>query len=389
MPSYAECLAALPSFRNDVARRQQLEERPLEVTAFATHGAFSAFATPSSNVHATGVGIRQRGGKYIDEEHVLKLFVFDKLEHDAAGAPPVESWEGLPVDVEHLPVQVVRATASKTSKASRADKGSKAAAAQRAKRAKAATTEEAAAAVSDRPRQRERRRPIPGGLSISPLRANFVGTLGCFLMRRTIDTEEVFALSNNHVLADVDRLPRGTPIVQPGPEVPPFLTQPQDTLAVLHTAIPLHFPTGDIDPVVNRFDAAIANVTDGDIIERGRIFDLPQYDPSRVVSLEPGMRVVKSGRTTGVTHGIVTATNVTGVQINYGTAQVPRIAIFQSLIKIVGVDGSPFSLPGDSGSVILEEQSGHPAALLFAGDGRNTFGCDLGLLCQRLRAWPI
>jgi hypothetical protein len=237
--------------------------------------------------------------------------------------------------------------------------------------------------------QRERQRPIQGGISISPLKVNFVGTLGCFLLRRNIDSEEVFALSNNHVLADVDRLSPGTMIVQPGPEVPPFITAADNAFAALHTSIPIQFPTGDSDPALNSFDAAIANVTDGNIIKRGTIFGLPFYEPSSVAQLEPGMRVVKSGRTTGVTRGIVTATNITGVHVNYGTTQFPRIAVFQGAIKIVGEDSSPFSLPGDSGSVILHEESGHPAALLFAGDGKNTFACELGPLCQRLRAWPV
>jgi hypothetical protein len=168
MPSYADCLAALPAFRNNLFRRQQLEDRPLVATAFAAHGAFSAFATPSSNVHATGVGIRQRGGEYILDEHVLKLFVFDKLEHDAIGAPPVESWKGLPVDVEYLPVQVVRARTRKSRDASSAI--TKAATTQRttnvSEEKNPAATATAPAPAATFP-QRERFRPIRGGISIS------------------------------------------------------------------------------------------------------------------------------------------------------------------------------------------------------------------------------
>jgi len=42
----------------------------------------------------------------------------------------------------------------------------------------------------------------------------------------------------------------------------------------------------------------------------------PMYDPSRVVSPEPDMRVMKMGRTTGFTRGRITATNGQGVQVN-------------------------------------------------------------------------
>ena len=101
------------------------------------------------------------------------------------------------------------------------------------------------------------------------------------------------------------------------------------------------------------------------------------------------MRVMKMGRTTGFTRGIITATNIQGTQVNYGTPQFPRIAVFQDTIRIIGDENKPFSLPGDSGSVILEEATGHPIALLFAGDGVRTTACDLGALCQQLRAWPI
>ena len=104
----------------------------------------------------------------------------------------------------------------------------------------------------------------------------------------------------------------------------------------------------------------------------------------------PGMRVIKSGRTTGLTTGIVTATRVNGTQVNYGTRIAPRIATFNDTIQIVSdVDGKPFSAPGDSGSVILDLETGRPVALLFAGDGRTTTACDIGGVCKQFQAFPI
>ncbi|HEX8736017.1 MAG TPA: hypothetical protein VF721_11885 [Pyrinomonadaceae bacterium] len=397
MATYEECLAALPSFRNDLSQQQILTpfsttmaeslaagaasesgEAVAGFTDFTTQGAFAAFATPLNNVHATGVGIRERKGEYDPSEHVIKVFVFDKTETDVIP----KTYEGgkIGIDVEVMPIQIVR----------NPEKPS------RQKVPKAKKTKDAGSAAPPPvapqalPPQRQRIRPIPGGVSISPLNANFVGTLGCFLLRRNIDTEEIFVLSNNHVLADVNRLPLGTLIVQPGPEIPPFLTNPADAFAALHTFIPIQFPGGaGSAPVFNRFDAAIANVTDGSLIQRGQMFGGVHYDPSRVLNPVPGMRVVKMGRTTGFTRGMIMATNLQGTQVNYGTPQFPRIAVFRNTIRIVGDGGAPFSLPGDSGSVILEEETGHPVALLFAGDGVRTTACDLGSLCQQLGAFPI
>lgn len=349
MATFEQALRALPGFRNDLLRRQQLEA-PLEegTSGFETGGAFGAFPTPLTNVHATGVGIRSRGGQYDPTDNVIKVFVFEKVQ-TASNVIPKEAGEGIGVDVEYMPIQAVRATP-----------------------------------------QRDPVRPVVAGLSISPLNANYTGTLGCFLERRQAEAREYFALSNNHVLAAVDELPIGTPIVQPGPERPPYTTNADDAFAVLHSAVAIQFPRGGgAPPTLNRFDAAIASITDMRKISLAQMFGVPRYDPSRVVSPVPGMRVMKMGRTTGFTTGSIIATNIQGTQVNYGTLQFPRIAVFRGSIRIAGDPGTIFSLPGDSGSVILEEATGHPVALLFAGDGSKTTACDLGELCQHLAAWPV
>ncbi|MGI8550901.1 MAG: hypothetical protein ACR2PL_08965 [Dehalococcoidia bacterium] len=302
------------------------------------------------------------------EEHVLKVYVFDKVRGWAARGSIPETFQDLPVDVEQLPVQVIRPERPAAITAGGA-------------------TGEAAAGVMP---QRQHQRPIPGGVSISPLGAEFVGTLGCFLRRRRVDTEEIFALSNNHVLADVDRLPPGTPIVQPGPEAPPYSTHVETNFATLQIVLPIRFPTAKDNSPINRFDAAVATITDTRLIQTGAMFGAVRYDPVRVDTAVPGMRVVKVGRTTGITRGQVTAVGVDGIEVNYGTPSAPRIAVYDGAIVIAAVDADhPFSLPGDSGSVILEENMGHPLALLFAGDGFHTTACDLGPLCRKLSAWPI
>lgn len=370
MASYGDVLAALKDYRTDLEQSAQNElEREFGaggagMTTFAARGGVSAFATPLNNVHATGVGVRVRQNIVRREDFVIKVYVFEKLPMPDPVAL-AKQFQGIEVDVEPLPIQLALKRKTRAAKA------------QRPKTARA----QAGTATS-----RDRHRPIVGGVSIAPLNESFVGTLGCFVRRVVGGSEQLFALSNNHVMADTNRLSVGTPIVQPGPEVLP--TTPDDAFAALSAFIPIDFPLSRLSPVTNRFDAAIAVVTNTSLIRQKAMFQVPNYDP-KIATAVPGMRVIKSGRTTGVTTGVVTATRVNGVQINYGTRTSPRIATFNDTVQIVGDNNVPFSSPGDSGSVILDAETGRPIALLFAGDGRTTTACDFGGVCQQFQVLPV
>jgi hypothetical protein len=193
--------------------------------------------------------------------------------------------------------------------------------------------------------------------------------------------DQYFALSNNHVLADVNQAPLGTAIVQPGPETAP--TTPADVFAHLSSFITLRFPQPGQPPPTNFFDAAIARVTDTNLIKLSSMLGITKYTP-KLTAPVPGMSVTKSGRTTGVTTGVVVATHINGVQVNYGSNSAPVIGTFNDTVQIRSAHGS-FSLPGDSGSVILDVPSGKGTALLFAGDNVNTFACNLAGACRRFR----
>ena len=359
MASYGEVLSVLKNFRNELHTQKQAEvsaqfsptsaRSARRAGAFAARGGVSAFATPLTNVHATGVGVRVREGKVLENEFVIKVYVFDKQDLGEATPKLTQSFQDVEIDVEPLPIQIALA-----------------------------------AAVG--PANRRRRRPIPGGMSVAPLNAPFVGTLGGFVRRVSNGVTQTFALSNNHVFADVNSLPIGTQIVQPGPEVGP--TKPGDIFAALSAFTPIQFPSPAAPAVTNRFDAAIAIVSNLTLIRTGAMLGIPSYAPTLLAPV-PGMRVTKSGRTTGVTTGTITATGVNGVQVDYGTPTHPRIATFNDTIEIVGDGDTPFSLPGDSGSLILDRATGRPVALLFAGDGTTTTACDVGAVCQELQAFPV
>ncbi len=82
-------------------------------------------------------------------------------------------------------------------------------------------------------------------------------------------------------------------------------------------------------------------------------------------SLLPGTDVKKVGRTTGVTHGRVSAIEVDKVVIDYDMGSLS----FDNRIEIESVGNSAFSAGGDSGSLILDEEI-LGCALLFAGSER-------------------
>lgn len=197
--------------------------------------------------------------------------------------------------------------------------------------------------------------------------------------------EQVFALSNNHVLADVNSLTSGTQIVQSGPENHP--TSEGDVFAKLSNFLPIRFPETRFGRLSNLFDAAIAQVSSLEAIKRNSILGIDNYDPTLDTPV-PGLQVTKSGRTTGITTGVITGMHLSALQINYGTMANPRIATFDDVIQILGDGNEPFSLPGDSGSVILNRNNGRPVALLFAGDGRATSACDMGGLCRQFQVLP-
>jgi endonuclease G len=75
-----------------------------------------------------------------------------------------------------------------------------------------------------------------------------------------------------------------------------------------------------------------------------------------------GMNLVKSGRTTGVTHG-----RVTGVE---GTAQITYSGVRRLIRQVVTIDplfGQEVSQPGDSSSLWLAEGDSQGIGLHFAG----------------------
>jgi len=356
MSALNEVLSAIDDFRSDLFSIQNSAEAALTPTAARAglRGMLGNLVSPLENIHATGVGIRRKVGELLPSEFVIKVYVFHKVAGLGKLIPKIlaKPFHGVDIDIEELPVMQIQAK----------------------KKATASATTPA--------QHQARRRPIPGGAEIQPRGASFVGTLGGFVRSISVPST-VFALSNNHVLANTNRLPIGTEIAQP------FSASLTDVFARLTSfeTIQLASPANPF-PGRNRIDAAIARVSNLTLVRTGSMFGISNYTPSLKAPL-PGMTVTKSGRTTGVTAGRISAIRVNGVRVNYGTQSAPLIGTFDGCIQVVGNGGNPFSAGGDSGSFILERATGRPVALLFAGNGISTTACDLTAACTRFSVIPV
>jgi len=227
---------------------------------------------------------------------------------------------------------------------------------------------------------RDKWRPAPGGVSIGHVDIT-AGTLGCLVTRGG----ELFILSNNHVLADINRARPGDPIIQPGRYDG---GTPADEIAQLADFIPIRFGTEETEcplaslteqalnwvaraagsdhrvqsyrlaPAENQVDAAIARPLSTDLVER-RILEIGL--PQGVHGATLGTQVQKSGRTTGHTQGVIRQIDVT-VAVDYEG----RTATFADQLMAGGMSSG-----GDSGSAVLDED-GYVVGLLFAGSDVTT-----------------
>lgn len=229
---------------------------------------------------------------------------------------------------------------------------------------------------------RARHRPAPGGVSVGHHKIT-AGTLGSRAIGLTSPwTNRHLILSNNHVLANSNDARVGDSIIQPGRA--DGGKHPQDQIAVLARWVPIHFNNNR----ANYVDAAIGWAWHERI--RGEQYFLSggkaAYYKIGTAPLAPniGMIVGKSGRTTGLTRGRITAIGV-AVNVNYGNG---RVAHFRNQIAIKSLSNNDFSAGGDSGSLIWNWEGNknnmRPVGLLFAGGGGTTFANPIGAVLKAL-----
>ncbi len=200
-------------------------------------------------------------------------------------------------------------------------------------------------------------RPAPIGISTGHP-AITAGTIGA----RVKKNGEVYALSNNHVYADQNQASIGDNVLQPGTF--DGGTYPDDAIGTLDDFEPLYFSSSSI---INTIDAAIA------LSSTGNLNNATPSDgygtPKSTIEDKPtiNQKVMKYGRTTGLTKGSIAAINAT-VDVNYGNNNIARF------VNQIAIQPGSFSAGGDSGSLIVldgkgrdKANKGKPVALLFAG----------------------
>jgi hypothetical protein len=237
--------------------------------------------------------------------------------------------------------------------------------------------------------------PVPTGVSVGHPDIT-AGTIGARVTR----DGEFFVLSNNHVLANVNRGSPGDPILQPGSY--DGGASPGDAIATLTDFEPIKFCTVYFIWIIcqqsNSIDAAIARSTAGALgfaTPGGEYGSLEGYGaPSSVLQAAYGnpsiigdenlaqligVAVQKYGRTSGRTVGSVDGANAT-VDVCYDQSCTLVARFVDQLI----ISPGGFSAGGDSGSLIITNDAAkNPVGLLFAGSSSTTIANRIDLVLNR------
>ncbi len=238
--------------------------------------------------------------------------------------------------------------------------------------------------------QTQRMRPARPGLSIGLADELSAGTFGCLVRREG----RRFILSNNHVLAKSNQASLGSAVVQPGRRDGGTSA---DRIATLAEFVPIAFegepppqpPSGcgarlaqlfgaqraQVEPVNqpgnNKVDCAIAALDD-DTLASADILGIGAPIGAGAATL--GTQIRKSGRTTGLTTGVVEQIDVS-IRIDFNG---PAATFTEQLLA------GAMSAPGDSGSAVLDLQ-GNVVGLLFAGSATSTVITPIQLVLSALR----
>ena len=191
------------------------------------------------------------------------------------------------------------------------------------------------------------------------------GTLGGFVE----DEKNYYMMSNNHVFANSNQCFGGDPIVQPGP------VDAGGGAPKIVGHLDKWFPLSKI--ARDGVDAAVATFSDDvDFFNPWNYTGIGRIKKTHVTNRMTVTRVIKRGRTTSVRRGTVSAFELDGVQIDYGTPSDPAIVTFDDQIEIIGSPPSrDFSAGGDSGSFIIDRDTMQVYALLYGG-GPDASGID-------------
>lgn len=222
-------------------------------------------------------------------------------------------------------------------------------------------------AIDSDPQLLNRIRPVLGGFSVGQVDVT-AGTIATFAYDPVQGpSPNYYLLSTNSILANENRAPIGSPILQPAPF--DGGTPDTDTVALLSRFIPIQFST-DTDSPVNYVDCALGI---GNLSMLGKEVYWQGYIDTVASSITVGEAVQMTARTAGYTNGTVMSTDAM-VMVGYDTG----IALFEDQIVTTLV-----GLPGDAGGLLLNSNK-EALGMLFAGSPTSNLFNKIGTVLSFL-----
>jgi hypothetical protein len=256
-----------------------------------------------------------------------------------------------------------------------------------------ATASAAVLVVAANPNQQAQAIPVKlgtsgGNANDSSVQSNLVyccaGTLGSLVQRNGT----YYILSNNHVLARSDSASIGDAITQPGLIDANCSTTGTTTVGNLTQYVNLETPGTNVD-------AALAQIVSGTVDTTGNILSLgatatggaPDAGPPHAgsgISASIGQLVAKSGRSSSLTCSSVDAIEIqTSVSYQKGCNTGANFSV--TYTGQVSVSGGSFSAAGDSGSLIVDQNTADPVALLYGSSDTDAVGNPVGDVLSALK----
>lgn len=221
-------------------------------------------------------------------------------------------------------------------------------------------------------------RPLEGGCSVGFIDSpGDFGTICCIVKKLKKLKYNYYILSNNHVLADNGKKPKGTPYTQPMVEENDINAN-ENIIARLETFIPIEYIKGGSDAKFENFvDCAIAKITEKSLISN-KIVGIGKIKGTKKVKL--GMKVKKVGSTTGLTYGEVVYKDFRHRVTNSIGEYVIKKQIITDIV----------TKPGDSGSPILTKEGNyivgmHSSRISINNDKTYSKSNDINIVLKELK----
>jgi hypothetical protein len=208
--------------------------------------------------------------------------------------------------------------------------------------------------------------PIRVAANVPNVNSGAFGTLGAVVSDRDGHT---YILSCNHILASNGRVPENRNI----------LSNEEPIGSFSGNRFCIELKRGQ----ANLVDCALGHVTNNKVST-----DFPNDFPKKwkPVSSEPivprrGMKVAKAGAISGPTHGTIVDVDAEGyIDYSFGTFHFDHQVVIDS-----GSDKREFAVAGDSGSAVIDTDTGKVTAMIFAAAGRFAVACPLHAVLTALQ----